>query len=76
MEYQEGGSLSDILVRQVRFSEDEARLIAEQLLLTLDFMARKRIVHRDLKPENVLLHSNKKGVFDVRLADFGFATRL
>jgi len=63
-------------VKQVRFSEDEARLIAEQILLTLDFMARKRIVHRDLKPENILLHSKQNGVFDVRLADFGFATRL
>jgi len=37
-------------------SEKEIRLIASQLLLTVDFMERKRIVHRDLKPENILVH--------------------
>jgi serine/threonine protein kinase len=37
-------------------SEKEIRLIASQLLLTVDFMERKGIVHRDLKPENILVH--------------------
>ena len=49
-------------------------MIVEQLLLTSDFMSRKNIVHRDLKPENILLHSKEDGVFDIRIADFGFAT--
>lgn len=49
-------------------------MIITQLLLTLDFMSRKNIVHRDLKPENILLHSKSPGVYDVRIADFGFAT--
>lgn len=44
-----------------------------QLLLTLDFMSRKNIVHRDIKPENILLNSSAPGVFDIRIADFGFA---
>lgn len=48
-------------------------MIAAQLLLTADFMSRKAIMHRDLKPENVLLNSKKEGVFDIRIADFGFA---
>jgi serine/threonine protein kinase len=36
-------------------------------------MGRKNIIHRDLKPENILLHSKSPGVYDIRLADFGFA---
>lgn len=37
-------------------------------------MNRKGIIHRDLKPENVLLNQNaEKKVWDVRIADFGFA---
>jgi eukaryotic-like serine/threonine-protein kinase len=39
-------------------------------------MARKGIIHRDLKPENILLSSKVKGVYDVRIADFGFAVQL
>jgi serine/threonine protein kinase len=33
------------------------------------------IIHRDLKPENILLNSKTSGVYDVRIADFGFAIR-
>lgn len=73
MEYQEGGSLGDCLERQQKFTEDECKLMMAQLLLTIDFMTRKGIVHRDLKPENILLNSKAPGVFDIRIADFGFA---
>lgn len=37
-------------------------------------MTRKGIIHRDLKPENILFNSKQEGVFDIRLADFGYAT--
>jgi len=43
-------------------------------LLTIDFMVRKGIIHRDLKPENILLNSKSPGNYDIRIADFGFAT--
>jgi serine/threonine protein kinase len=72
LEYHEGGTLAEKLERQVRFTEDEARLIAAQLLLTVDFMQRKGIIHRDLKPENLLLNTKKD--YDIRVADFGFVT--
>lgn len=58
----------------MKLSEEDARMITAQLLLTVDFMARKNIVHRDLKPENLLLRSKVKGIYDIRIADFGFAT--
>lgn len=44
-----------------------------QLLLTIDFMRHKGVIHRDLKPENILLNSKKKGIFDIRIADFGLS---
>lgn len=39
-------------------------------------MGRKSIIHRDLKPENILLNSKARGVFDLRIADFGYAINL
>lgn len=48
-------------------------MIIAQLLLTLDFIGRKGIIHRDLKPENILLSSKQEGVFEIKIADFGFA---
>lgn len=38
-------------------------------------MQKRNIIHRDLKPDNILLNSNAKGHYDVRIADFGFALR-
>jgi calcium/calmodulin-dependent protein kinase I len=34
------------------------------------------LIHRDLKPENVLLNSRSKGVYDVRIADFGYSVKV
>jgi serine/threonine protein kinase len=73
MEYQEGGTLGDKLEKQQKFAEEDARIIIAQLLLTVDFMSRNGIIHRDLKPENILLNSKQKGVYEIRIADFGFA---
>jgi len=59
LEFQEGGTLGDMLEKQIKVSEEDSRMIIAQLLLTLDFMERKKIIHRDLKPENILLHSKR-----------------
>ena len=76
MEYQEGGTIGDKLKKQVKFSEEDAKIIIAQLLLTVDFMNRKGIIHRDLKPENILLNSKSKKNFDIRIADFGYSIQL
>ena len=78
IEYQEGGTLADLIINHGSITESQARTILEQLLLAVDFMSLFGLVHRDLKPENILLHYakfNEKG-FDVRIADFGLSTTL
>lgn len=76
MEFQEGGTLGELLEKQQKMPEDDARVIAAQILLVLDYMNRLKIVHRDLKPENILLNSRKDKDFDIRVADFGYATKV
>jgi serine/threonine protein kinase len=34
----------------------------------------KNIIHRDLKPENILMSSNDVNNYDIKLADFGYAS--
>ena len=76
LEFQEGGTLGDLLENPTRLSEEDARLIIAQILLSLDFMNQIGLIHRDLKPENVLLNSRSKGVYDVRIADFGYSVKI
>ena len=59
-EYQQGGSLVDIIMRNENVSEDELRAIFGQLLLGVDFMHRHKIMHRDIKPENILIKKKKE----------------
>lgn len=39
-------------------------------------MSRMNIVHRDLKPENILLNSKRDKDYDIRIADFGYTTKI
>lgn len=73
LEYQKGGNLSQRINEGLLFSEDEARVITAQLLLSADFMNLKNVIHRDLKPDNILLNSKNQAIHDVRIADLGFA---
>jgi len=46
----------------------------EQLLLTIDFMHKKKMVHRDIKLDNILVKKiEDEESFDVKVADFGLA---
>lgn len=75
MEYQEGGTLGEMLAAQTKLDEKDIKMITAQILLTLDFMNQKGLIHRDLKPENILLNEKTETkVYNIRLADFGFAT--
>lgn len=77
LEYQPKGTLMHVmsgLKGRQSFSEAQARVIIEQLLLALDFFQKKKIIHRDLKLDNILISSEEDPThFDIRIADFGLA---
>jgi serine/threonine protein kinase len=68
MEFVEGTTLSQALVREKRFSPEQAVKIAVQICDVLEEAHQLGIIHRDLKPSNIML--NERGV---RVLDFGVA---
>ncbi|GIL68690.1 hypothetical protein Vafri_21929 [Volvox africanus] len=67
LEFVPGGSISSMLRRFKRFSEELVRNYTRQLLFGLEYLHSCKIVHRDLKGGNVLV--SRDGV--VKLTDFG-----
>lgn len=66
MEYVAGGDLM-FHVQHRKFSLDEARFYAAEVLLALEHLHRHGIIYRDLKLDNILLGADGH----VRLADYG-----
>mmetsp|Transcript_11101 Transcript_11101/g.46357 ORF Transcript_11101/g.46357 Transcript_11101/m.46357 type:complete len:90 (-) Transcript_11101:1340-1609(-) len=55
-EFCEGGDLYHLLKRRRRtLSENSARQITAEVILSLEYIHQKGCVYRDLKPDNVLL---------------------
>ncbi len=78
MEYLEGESLSDKLIRQGPLDAAEVAHITRQAARALEKAHAAGIVHRDLKPDNVFLCTNVDEVdeaygYVVKLVDFGIA---
>lgn len=74
MEYLEGESLHEHLLRRGPLGTDEALELLRQLAAGLDEAHRLDIVHRDLKPANVMLVEEADGRRAV-ITDFGLALR-
>ncbi len=68
MEFVEGTTLSEALVRDGRFSPERAVKIAVQICDVLEEAHQLGIIHRDLKPSNIML--NERGIC---VLDFGVA---
>jgi serine/threonine-protein kinase len=69
MEYVEGATLADELVRVGRFDPAEATAIAVELCAALEAAHAAGLVHRDITPRNILRRPDRR----VKLADFGIA---
>jgi len=84
MEYLEGESLSEALIRRGAFPNEEAAKVMRQAARALVKAHAANIVHRDLKPDNIFLATNVEteptdadGLpYVVKLVDFGIAKML
>src|SRR5262245_40268819 len=70
MEYVEGGSLRDLMIRDRRLEPDRALAMVSSLADALCAAHEEGIVHRDIKPANVLLRSRDGRA---KIVDFGVA---
>jgi len=71
MEYVDGGSILD-RIKKKPLTEKQIAVVAKEVLLGLDYLARDGKIHRDIKAANILL--SKTG--QVKLADFGATAQL
>eukprot|EP00884_Botryococcus_braunii_P017139 jgi/Botrbrau1/4108/Bobra.152_3s0056.1 len=69
LEYMDGGSLADILLKAGKIPEPLLAVITVQVLQGLSHLHRHHTVHRDIKPANILLDSQGKA----KIADFGIS---
>lgn len=72
MELMIGGSLTDVLGKQVDYKEAHIAYVAKAVLSAMAYMHSSYRMHRDIKSDNVLV--DKEG--RVKIADFGFAIAL
>ena len=69
MEFVEGESLQDWMVKNPIPPVEQTVAIIEQIASGLDYAASHGIIHRDIKPANILLTLDMKA----KIADFGIA---
>lgn len=75
MEFVDGRSLADTLIKDGALMSERAVHIMRQICGALDEAHLQGIIHRDLKPENIIL-TNRAGETDfVKVLDFGIAAR-
>jgi len=73
MEYVDGETMADILIRDKTLPLQTTLEIFMQLCDGLDYAHRNSIVHRDLKPANIMLSKGHGSKYSVKVLDFGLA---
>jgi serine/threonine-protein kinase len=69
MEYLEGRSLKDIIVKYAPLSPELLVSVAVQIVEALRFAHRRDVIHRDIKPQNIIIDNDGR----VKVTDFGIA---
>uniref|UniRef100_A0A7R9UVA8 Uncharacterized protein n=1 Tax=Diacronema lutheri TaxID=2081491 RepID=A0A7R9UVA8_DIALT len=69
LEYVPGGELFTHLRKAGKFTNDQTRFYAAQIVMAVQALHADSIVYRDLKPENLLLDEDGY----LKITDFGFA---
>ncbi len=69
MEYLEGRSLKEIIVKYAPLSTELLVSIATQVAEALRFAHRRDVIHRDIKPQNIIIDNEGR----VKVTDFGIA---
>ena len=69
MEYLEGRSLKDLIVRYAPLSTQHVVSLGTQMLEALRYAHRRDIVHRDIKPQNIIVDDEGR----LKVTDFGIA---
>src|SRR5450756_1197882 len=69
MEYLEGRSLKDLIVRHGPLSTQHVVSLGTQILEALRYAHRRDIVHRDIKPQNIIVDDEGR----LKVTDFGIA---
>ncbi len=69
MEYCEGDTLKQLIMREAPLDPARAIAITKQILVAARFAHRRNVIHRDLKPHNVIIDEEQT----VKVTDFGIA---
>ena len=70
-----GGELIDQIIARSHYCENDARQVAKNILMGLEYCHNRRIANRNIKTENLIL-TEKNNLVDVKISDFGFAKRV
>uniref|UniRef100_A0AAQ5X879 Protein kinase domain-containing protein n=1 Tax=Amphiprion ocellaris TaxID=80972 RepID=A0AAQ5X879_AMPOC len=70
-----GDSIHDVMIKRnfKPFRVSEIRVVAQQLLVSLNALKSIGLVHADIKPDNIMLVNHKAQPLKVKLIDFGMA---
>lgn len=69
MEYLEGRSLKEIILKYAPLSSELVVSVSIQILEALRFAHRRDVIHRDIKPQNIIIDSEGRA----KVTDFGIA---